>query len=908
MKTWNEFRSHIRHLSAVDQERIRKAFAFGLEAHKGQKRYSGEPYFTHPIAVADKLADIGGDADTIITGLLHDTVEDSEVPLGTIEKEFGSSVAKLIDGMTKFNYGDFAHSPSLDEKTETLRKIFTLMDEDARIMVIKLIDRLHNMQTIEFYPEEKQHDYAQETRDVFVKIADRLSMMEVRNELEALCMSILEPDLLEELLQLHTENEKRGNSVMIQMISELQDRDIAFPYEILFEGKTWQKLKILRDAGGKSSTGIADVVIAIICPHADDCYRALGALHHIWQRETLSFQDFINSPMINGYQGLHTTIIMEDGTRVRCKIRDPHMHEYAQIGIATKCFDGEAVGFQGYLPWSKQITPLSKDTTGQSSEFWDTLQSDILGEAITIHGSDDRTIMVPKDATVLDGAFYLFGKEALKANVIFINGKERSFSDNLANADSIDIEFSRRSKATRQWLEWAETGLAISTIRTYLSKQPKAKKMKEGREAIEQEFYQHRKGYMEEIEEEYLLKRLQDAGFQSIDELYTAIAEGRMDPSDMYSLVMQPGETPMKKRVHRWLVRYRCPLSDSDLVYRATHIIETFNQHCEKLDFHYDKKRDKGKARGIFTLNTADAERLKSLLTDAGVHQLTVLNTSLAKSLPLSIIVAIWGLDPVVAHVILPWFASSTNLAFIRFCTFFIASGLIYIWHRSRTKQKLRKLNIFDPYLLLTGASLFFTGICTYASLLLITPAQYMTIVAMGPVYRSIFRTQNTVSHALSLSTGIAVTVLLAWIYGTPLFGVLAGLGAGMGFVLYTEFSSRYQEHVGQIIARFPAYLFMIATVSMVLALTQIPNLQPQLLSPQLIGIGVFFCLIFVFLPYTVFYSFISRTQYDMMHTTALLACTVAMVGDLVVNQSLPALLMIPVLLSLVILNRIEYR
>ena len=210
---WKEFRSHVHYLPASDSARVGKAFALAQEVHKGQKRRSGDPYFSHLLATASMLADMEADGDTLIAAFLHDAVEDTPLTLEEIDRQFDGSVRMLIDGVTKLEKADIAEKPSLDEQTETLRKIFTLMEQDIRIMVIKLIDRLHNMQTAEFLEPERQLTLAQETLDVYVKIADRLSMQNIRDELEALCLGILQPQHLVVLQTLRSENEGLGHKL-----------------------------------------------------------------------------------------------------------------------------------------------------------------------------------------------------------------------------------------------------------------------------------------------------------------------------------------------------------------------------------------------------------------------------------------------------------------------------------------------------------------------------------------------------------------------------------------------------------------------------------------------------------------------------------------------------------------------
>ncbi len=317
---WQEFRSHVRHLPTLQIARIEQAFELGKKVHAGQKRKSGEDYFSHPVAVAHMLADMHADADTLIAALLHDTVEDTPLTLDEIKVIFGEEVTVLIDGVTKLDAKEVAMSPKLDEQIESIRKIFTLMQKDVRIMVIKLVDRLHNIQTIQFLKPERQQTLAQETLEVYVKIADKLCMQDLRDELEALCLAVLQPELFPKLLELRGNNEQRGATIIktIQTKVREHDRVLASHITFGFEPKIWDQIAAQLSAGGAVTTGLSFITIAIECDDIDGCYRALGALHQLWQREVLSFQDYINAPRLNGYQGLHTTIIAEDGTRVRC--------------------------------------------------------------------------------------------------------------------------------------------------------------------------------------------------------------------------------------------------------------------------------------------------------------------------------------------------------------------------------------------------------------------------------------------------------------------------------------------------------------------------------------------------------------------------------------------------------------
>ncbi|MFH0851901.1 MAG: HD domain-containing protein, partial [Candidatus Peregrinibacteria bacterium] len=328
---WQEFQSFLRHLSSADSERVRRAFDLCVSAHEGQVRKSGEPYATHPIAVALLIAEMGAGVDPLVAALLHDALEDTDLTLEHIEQRFGHTAAALIESMTKLDDEAVRQHPTLDEEIESLRKMVLLMQEDVRIMVIKLADRLHNMRTVEFLSKERQISFAQETMDIYVKIAERMSMHDISDELEALCIAILEPETFVSLTQLRDLNERQAATVIDTMREILYGEPEPLPSDVLVrvERKSWDHLRARLGTKTETKTGRSDVTFSFICNSIPQCYATVGVLHQKWQHEILSFKDFINAPAINGYRGLHTTIILENGTRVRCKIRTREMQAYA---------------------------------------------------------------------------------------------------------------------------------------------------------------------------------------------------------------------------------------------------------------------------------------------------------------------------------------------------------------------------------------------------------------------------------------------------------------------------------------------------------------------------------------------------------------------------------------------------
>jgi GTP diphosphokinase / guanosine-3',5'-bis(diphosphate) 3'-diphosphatase len=534
--SWAEFQSHIRYLPTAAQTRIQHAFDLGMEAHEGQTRKSGEPYFSHSIAVAHILADWGADADTVIAAFLHDALEDTDLSEDEIREEFGSDVLLMVEALTKLEAEDVAEKPTLDEQIESIRKLFTYMQEDVRIMVVKLADRLHNMQTVQFLPEQKQRILAKETLDVYVKIADRLCMRDVRDELAELALSVLEPDILEKLLVLRSEGEQGAEEIIGRMKKALRMVPGGATIEAHYEPHRFRRLRKQLEIGSSAASGVTALTVIFTCEDIATCYQMLGALHQCWPRESMSFEDFINAPQINGYRGLHTTVILDDGVRIRCKIRTRDMQAYARRGVTMACFDGKPIGLPSYLEWGGRISPLSQDTTDRSEEFFESLQSDILGDSITIYGPDGESQLLPDGSTALDAAFYFLGDKAWRLKALRVDGKEAQFQMPLKKAVTLECELTRERTVSRQWLSFVKTGLAVARIRSALTQIPHGEKSRIGAELLQSEFDKYKMGDMFHlvVQNNVLFRTL---GVHSVEAVFVQIAEGSLSPSRIIGML-----------------------------------------------------------------------------------------------------------------------------------------------------------------------------------------------------------------------------------------------------------------------------------------------------------------------------------------------------------------------------------
>ncbi|MDP7247732.1 MAG: HD domain-containing protein [Candidatus Peribacteraceae bacterium] len=889
---WTEFRAHVRHLSTEDLERVRKAFELGKDAHSSQKRKSGEPYFTHPIAVAHLLADMGADSDTIIAALLHDSIEDTHLTLEMIDKEFDGSVTELVDGVTKLEKADLKDKPTLEQETESVRKIFTFMKQDVRIMIIKLVDRLHNMQTVDHLGEERSKEWAQETLDLHVKIADRLSMSEFRDELEALCLQAVDPKLYSELLKMLRKNEKASEKIINELRDALKEKqpNINKVVEIKHEHKSWGRLETQMETEGAAATGVTAATAVFVCKEIQECYQILGALHQSWNREKLSFEDFINAPMINGYRALHTTIILHNGTRVRCKIRTEKMDEYSRKGITTMCFDSEAAGILDYLPWTDRIATLSEDTADRSAQFWESLQSDILGDTIIVYGPNDRSVALPKGSTALDGAFYIFGKKALNVKNIKVDGIEVDFSSPLNEVSAIQIELEDRPKFERDWLQYLKTGFAVAEVRTALAQQSDKQKINIGKNLLQNALDEHRKGFIEEFDQEVFLNALQALGYTSIKEAYVAIADGHMEPDEVFDAVFKPKSKAKETSSSIHKIRYTYKLDDHEALNKLMVVYTRFNKFFRKFTIQHKPQLNLGIIDLKAQLTPEQMKKFVSDLESAGALNVTVLSSSpiLRALLGICLIFMLWGLDPVVAkHIMLSHSVSPINMTLVRYWSLTCLSAIFLVVQRRRGVLPKTPIPIKNPSLWISVLLLVVVALSTYTALLT-TPATHYTIpmTAAGLVTITMVNKSKRFLFLITWLLLIAGTVFLitespSW----PITGMFFTFLAVISFTAFSIVSEHYKrrEQVG---ARSMQYFFVLSILCFIVSLPLAPYSTLFDLTLHVLTEMVLFSIIFVGTPYYLYYLFLTQREMDFVFRYSFLIIPATIFGQVILKQN----------------------
>ncbi len=532
-----------RHKLEYDPE-VDKAFEMGEKAHGSQLRHSGEPYFTHPLAVSDIIADLGLDSTTIIAGILHDVVEDTELSIDEIEKEFNPEIAKLVDGVTKLKNYEFQSKE--EQQSESLRKMFLAMASDIRVVIIKLADRLHNMRTLKYQSENKQIEKAKETLEIYAPLAHRLGISTIKWELEDLSLKFLHPDDYFEIANqiAATRHEREGQLAAVVNLLEEKLAEMRIKADI--EGRPkhiYSIYKKMREKG-KAFEEVYDLIaIRIIVSSIKDCYGVLGLVHTLWKPIPLRFKDYVAVPKQNMYQSLHTTLLGEGGRPFEVQIRTYEMHRTAEYGIAAhwkykegKDGDGD---MSSKLAWLRELMEWQNDLK-DSKEFMETLKIDIFSDHVLVFTPKGDVKDFAAGATPLDFAYSVHSDVGNQCVGARINGKLVPLDYELQTGDIVEIIVSKGSPGpSRDWLKFTKTTQGRSKIRQWFKKELKEENINKGREAFEKEA--KRQGYKprELLKPEWLAALFKRFTLKSQEDMFAAIGYGALTVNQVLTKLIE---------------------------------------------------------------------------------------------------------------------------------------------------------------------------------------------------------------------------------------------------------------------------------------------------------------------------------------------------------------------------------
>jgi len=499
-----EFRAALeRHAERLDLELIDRALRFSASAHRGQKRMSGEEFVSHSIAVATILIGQFLDSTSIAAALLHDVVEDADVRSEDIAQEFGPEVAGLVEGLTKIAHLTFRSTA--EEQVENYRKLLLSIAKDARVIIIKLADRLHNMRTLEHLPAEKRSRIATETREIYAPLAHRFGMAGAKAELEDLAFKFLEPEeyqaLAGQVASKRVEREEMIAALQGPLLTELrragiEDVDVSGRPKHLWS--IWQKMR-------KRNTpfeAIYDMMaLRVIVRTVPDCYHVLGVIHHNWTPLQERFKDYIANPKSNGYQSLHTTIFGPNGQLYEVQIRTHEMHRTADYGIAAhwlyKAQQVRPDELDQHFGWFRQLLELQQDTH-TPEEFLEFLKVDLYQDEIFVFTPQGDVKRLPKGATAIDFAFHVHTEVGTRCHGSKINGRIAPLHRELKNGDTVEILTSPQARPSRDWLQHVRTGRARHKIKQWIRHEEETVSSQLGREILLREMKRRRLGGLDD--------------------------------------------------------------------------------------------------------------------------------------------------------------------------------------------------------------------------------------------------------------------------------------------------------------------------------------------------------------------------------------------------------------------------
>ena len=553
--------SVLKYHPSTDISMIEKAYKVASEAHEGQKRKSGEPYIIHPLCVAIILADLELDKETIVAGLLHDAVEDTWMTYEEVEKEFGSEVALLVDGVTKL--GQLSYSADkVEVQAENLRKMFLAMAKDIRVILIKLADRLHNMRTLQYMRPEKQQEKARETMDIYAPIAMRLGISKIKVELDDLSLKYLKPDVYYDLVHKvalrKSEREQFVGAIVKEVKKHMDDANI----KAQVDGRVKHFFSIYKKMVNQDKTidQIYDLfAVRILVDTVKDCYAALGVIHEMYKPIPGRFKDYIAMPKPNMYQSLHTTLIGPNGQPFEIQIRTYEMHRTAEYGIAAhwkykESSDGKApVGKseEEKLNWLRQILEWQRDMS-DNKEFMSLLKNDLdlFADSVYCFTPQGDVKTLPSGSTPVDFAYSVHSAVGNKMVGARVNGKLVPIEYEIKNGDRMEIITSQNSQGpSRDWLKLVKSTQAKNKINQWFKKELKEDNILKGKEMLAQ--YARAKGFKiaNYTKNQYLAAVLRKYGFRDWDSVLAAIGHGGLKEGQVFNKLVEAYDKENKKNL-----------------------------------------------------------------------------------------------------------------------------------------------------------------------------------------------------------------------------------------------------------------------------------------------------------------------------------------------------------------------
>jgi len=578
------------HLPENDKELIKRAYVYSAKVHAGQKRSSGEPYLSHPLEVTGVIADMKLDVSSVVTGLLHDTVEDTLASLGEIESMFGKEISFLVDGVTKIS--QLPYTSKIDEQAESFRKLILATAKDIRVVLIKLADRLHNMRTLEFLADDRRKRIAKETFEIYAPLAHRFGIYWVRTELEDLSFRFLNHEEYERLFKLIESKKKEWVKYVEEVKSIIDGRLEEFGIKAEITGRfkhiygIYNKMKVQNIEFDK----VYDVIaFRIITNSLRECYEALGAVHSTWKPVPGRFKDFIALPKVNSYQALHTTVIGPYGERMEIQIRTRRMHEIAEYGVAAhwKYKEGKIESDESYKVYGTLRQLLEWKDIKDPKEFLEAIKGELISDVVYAFTPKGDLKELPIGATPVDFAYAIHTEIGNKCMRAMVNGKLVPIDHKLRSGDTIEIITAADKTPNRDWLRFVASTRAKNKIRSWLRGEESKQSKLVGKSISERKFKQHGLDFQKMQKNGELNKALSELNFKDVEEFFLAVGFGKVAVADLLKRVVPKSELeqpPEKEsRIHKIIKTITRSTKGGVLVKGYDDVMIKFAQCCSPL-------------------------------------------------------------------------------------------------------------------------------------------------------------------------------------------------------------------------------------------------------------------------------------------------------------------------------------
>ena len=537
------------HHPRADVSTIEKAYKTAEYWHRGQTRKSGEPYVTHPVAVATILAELGMTPPTLVAALLHDTVEDTDYTVEQLTEEFGPEIAHLVDGVTKLDkirYGQAAQS-------ETLRKMIVAMSKDIRVLLIKLGDRLHNARTWRYVPSSSAKDKARETLEIYAPLAHRLGMNTIKWELEELAFKTLYPDVFDEINSLVLERSPKRDKYLNDAIALIEDDLRESKVKGVVSGRPKHLYSIYQKmiVRGKHFDEIYDLVaVRVLVDSIKDCYSVLGAIHARWNPIPGRFKDYIAMPKFNLYQSLHTTVVGPGGRPIEVQIRTFEMHDRAEYGVAAhwrykqsgsgQAGDSDRMGAGEQMNWLRMLTEMERET-GDPEEFLDSLRFEIAGDEVYVFTPRGQVISLPPKATPVDFAYSVHTEVGHRTVGARVNGRLVSLDTILESGDTVEAitSSSERAGPSRDWLEFVASSRARSKIKAWFTRERREEQIDLGKSHIAKAMRKQNLPLQRLMSHQTLQLVATELGYRDVSALYAAVGENNISAQNVVAKLVE---------------------------------------------------------------------------------------------------------------------------------------------------------------------------------------------------------------------------------------------------------------------------------------------------------------------------------------------------------------------------------